>query len=128
MPVILPVRALFMALVAALTLVAATIHAAEEAVPEPPAPPIQNQETPRNAAYSFIMLARDGAWDEAARLLQWPTGMDDAEATPDQVARALKLLLDERIWLDFDAVPGEEANEDGHAGVPGHHHGRGPGA
>lgn len=113
MPLILPVRALFMALLAALTLVATPIHAAEEAVPEPPAPPIQNQETPRNAAYSFIMLARDGAWDDAARLLQWPTGMDDAEATPDQVARALKLLLDERIWLDFDAVPGEEANEDG---------------
>ena len=35
------------------------------------------------------------------------------QAAEEAVARALKLLLDERIWLDFDAVPGEEANEDG---------------
>ena len=86
---------------------------AEEAIADEPSPPIQNQDTPRNVAYSFIMLAREGAWDDAALLLQWPQGMDDPEATPEKVARALKLLLDERIWLDFNAIPGEEANDDG---------------
>ncbi len=70
---------------------------AEEAIADEPSPPIQNQDTPRNVAYSFIMLAREGAWDDAALLLHWPQGMDDLEATPEKVARALKLLLDERI-------------------------------
>lgn len=77
------------------------------------APPLRNQDSPRNATCSFIVLAREGAWDEAALLLQWPPSMTDPEATPEKVARALKLLLDERVWLDFEAIPGNEANEEG---------------
>jgi len=111
------IRVLVSCLVACCSLVMDAPAWAEDApAGEPmvePAPPLRNQDSPRNAAYSFIVLAREGAWDEAALLLQWPPSMTDPEATPEKVARTLKLLLDERVWLDFEAIPGNEANEEG---------------
>ncbi|MFM7259212.1 MAG: hypothetical protein ACKO3W_01285, partial [bacterium] len=67
--------------------------------------PEQNQATARNAVYGFITHARAGEWDEAAGYLAqpmdgWPEGAD-----PVLLARALKLILDERLWIDFDEIP-----------------------
>jgi MscS family membrane protein len=72
--------------------------------------PVQNQDTPRNAAFQFTTLAREGRWDEAAGLLQWPDGDQMGEATPAQVARALKLMIEDNFRIDFSAIPGDEAN------------------
>ena len=71
--------------------------------------PDRNQRTPRNAAYSFIMAAREGARVEAAAMLEkpadgWPEGAD-----PVRLARALKRILDEKLWLDFAAIPDDPA-------------------
>ncbi|MFM7051637.1 MAG: mechanosensitive ion channel family protein [Planctomycetota bacterium] len=71
------------------------------------APPERNQRTPRNAAYSFITLAREGEWKAAAALLErpeegWPEG-----AEPERLARALKSVLDTRLWVEVDGVTDE---------------------
>ena len=34
--------------------------------------PQRGQATPRDAAYTFIVLARDGEWEAAARILERP--------------------------------------------------------
>lgn len=72
----------------------------------------RSSDTPRNAAYTFIVLSRDGEWEDAADMLQkpaagWPAGTD-----PVELARALKCILDHRLWLDFPSLPGREANRD----------------
>jgi MscS family membrane protein len=95
-----------LALIGPLFLTALAPAEVEQASP----PPVANQDTPRNAAFQFITLAREGRWDEAAGLLQWPHGQEMGEVTPDQVARALKLMLDDNLWLDFKSIPGDEAN------------------
>jgi MscS family membrane protein len=72
--------------------------------------------TPRGAAHLFITLARDGEWSQASALLQEPTtGWPDA-APRVRLARALKMVLDERLWLDFAQIPGSEANAPVHPG------------
>lgn len=68
-------------------------------------PPERNRLTPRNAAYSFIVLAREGNWADASALLLEPEAGWPEGASPERLARALKSLLDEHLWLDFDAIP-----------------------
>jgi MscS family membrane protein len=75
----------------------------------------RGSDTPRNAAYTFIVLSRDGEWADAADMLQkpaagWPAGTD-----PVELARALKGIMDHRLWLDFPSLPGREANVDSRA-------------
>jgi MscS family membrane protein len=67
--------------------------------------PERNQSTARNAVYGFLMLARDGAWDEAAGYLAEPTGGWPEGTDPVLLARALKLILDERLWIQVNEVP-----------------------
>lgn len=38
----------------------------------------------------------------------WPEG-----ASPERIARALKGILDHRLWLDFPSLPGASANAPG---------------
>ncbi|MEY4182375.1 MAG: hypothetical protein RLZZ217_1001, partial [Planctomycetota bacterium] len=60
----------------------ASASVSDEAPVADAAAPVQNQDTPRNAAFQFITLAREGRWDEAAGLLQWPHGQEMGEVTP----------------------------------------------
>lgn len=88
---------------------AAPAPAATPATPD--GPPERNQETPRNAAFDFVMLAREGNWKAASNHLQpppegWPEG-----ESPERIARALKTILDTRLWIDFDTVPDARTGE-----------------
>jgi MscS family membrane protein len=78
-----------------------------------PAPVARGSDTPRNAAYTFIVLCRDGQWADAALMLQEPANGWPERATPVKLARALKGVLDQRLWLDFAGIPGGETNEPG---------------
>lgn len=76
----------------------------------------RGSDTPRNAAFTFIVLARDGDWADAADMLEkpadgWPEGVE-----PARIARSLKSILDHRLWLDFPSVPGTAANAPGAPG------------
>ena len=51
--------------------------------------------SPRTAIESYILAARAGQWDEAARFLE---GGDATEA------RRLKVVLDRCLWINFDAL------------------------
>ena len=83
-----------------------------DAAEEPASTPERNQETPRNAAYDFIMLAREGNWKAAASHLdQPPSGWPENES-PERLARALKSILDTRIPIDFDSVTDERSGGD----------------
>jgi MscS family membrane protein len=83
---------------------------------DPPVPPAaqdepqRGQATPRDAAFTFIVLARDGEWESAARILEKPAAGWPGGERPERIARALKRVLDQRLWLDFARVPGAEAN------------------
>ena len=73
----------------------------------------RGSDTPRNAVFTFIVLSRDGDWGGAADMLEmpaagWPEGSDGR-----RIARALRSVLDQRLWLDFAAVPGLAARSDG---------------
>ncbi|MFZ9915600.1 MAG: mechanosensitive ion channel family protein [Phycisphaerales bacterium] len=71
------------------------------------AAPERNQRTPRNAVYNFIMLSREGNWKAAGAMLERPeSGWPDG-AEPERLARALKTVLDTRLWLDLDGIPDE---------------------
>lgn len=72
--------------------------------------PQRGQATPRDAAFTFIVLARDGEWEAAARILEKPSMGWPGGERPERVARALKRVLDQRMWLDFARIPGAEAN------------------
>jgi len=87
---------------------AAAASASAPAAPaEPAGPPERNQDTPRNAAFDFVMLAREGNWKAASSHLQpSPQGWPEDES-PERIARALKTILDTRLWIEFDAVPDE---------------------
>jgi len=71
------------------------------------AAPARNQDTPRNAAYDFLMLAREGNWKAAAELLEKPADGWPEDADPERLARALKTILDTRLWIDFKSVTDE---------------------
>jgi MscS family membrane protein len=77
------------------------------AVAKPDGPPERNQETPRNAAFDFVMLGREGNWKAAATHLEPPAGGWPEGEDPERLARALKTILDTRLWLDFDSIPDE---------------------
>ena len=72
--------------------------------------PQRGQATPRDAAYTFIVLARDGEWESAAGILEKPSMGWPGGERPERVARALTRVLDQRLWLDFARIPGAEAN------------------
>jgi MscS family membrane protein len=112
MPRVLPFRRSFASvlLACALALLAAVGAVRADDMPE------RGQDTPRNAAYTFIVLARDGEWRDASQLLQRPDAGWPEGASPEKLARALKRALDQRLWLDFSKIPGAEANGTGASG------------
>ncbi|MFN9076345.1 MAG: mechanosensitive ion channel family protein [bacterium] len=95
-----------------LALVATTDGGEKSAVAEEKlGPPERNQETPRNAVYDFLMLAREGNWKAASTHLEAPAGGWPEGESPERIARALKTILDTRLWIDLDAVPDERTGE-----------------
>jgi MscS family membrane protein len=74
----------------------------------PPAPaetPVPEEEvapdSPREAVVTFLALAREGRWDEAARYLDLPAA--DAARGPE-LARRLKAVLDANTWIEPDEI------------------------
>ena len=72
-------------------------------------PAARNQRTPRNAVFNFLSLAREGRWNEAARCIEEPAGGWKALDGEVRAARALKLVLDERLWIDLESVSDDAA-------------------
>ena len=100
--------------------VIATVDAQAASAAEAAAkPPERNQLTLRNAAYSFIVLGREGNWADASALLLEPAAGWPEGAPPERVARALKSVLDERLWLDFAEIPDTSAADAAGAGAEG---------
>ena len=106
MPRVLPFRRSFVPFLLACLLVTLALPGAARADDMPE----RGQDTPRDAAYTFIVLSRDGEWLPAADLLQRPAAGWPEGAAPEKVARAFKRALDQRLWLDFSKIPGAEAN------------------
>ena len=99
---------------------AATVEAPDASVAEAAAtPPDRNQLTPRNTAYSFILLGREGNWAGAGALLLEPASGWPEGASPERLARALKSMMDERLWLDFAQIPDTSAAAGASAGAEG---------
>jgi len=73
----------------------------------------RGSDTPRNAAFTFIVLARDGDWHDASDMIERPAAGWPEGASPERIARALKGILDHRLWLDFPSLPGASANAPG---------------
>lgn len=64
-----------------------------------------NRGTPRGAVSAFLQAARDGRWDDAAAALDLPaTAETDRVSRGPDVARKLKYLLDQHLWMDLDAL------------------------
>ena len=62
-------------------------------------------ETPRTALYSFINAARAGNYNSAAKALgETPQSVDREE-----LARKLKFVLDNHIWIDYSTISNEPA-------------------
>ena len=71
-----------------LELVATTGEGEKSAVAEEKlGPPERNQETPRNAVYDFLMLAREGNWKAASAHLEAPAGGWPEGESPERIAR-----------------------------------------
>ncbi|MFM1824012.1 MAG: hypothetical protein RI967_2278, partial [Planctomycetota bacterium] len=66
---------------------------------------VRDQRTPRNAVFLFLSLAREGRWSEAARCIEEPAAGWAALGGEERLARAFKLVLDERLWVDLGAIP-----------------------
>jgi hypothetical protein len=76
----------------------------------------RGSDSPRNAAFTFIVLARDGDWHDASDMLERPAAGWPEGVTGERVARALTSILDHRLWIDFPSVPGASANAPGAPG------------
>ena len=88
--------------------------AADELLPIPDDEAVaRGSDTPRNAAFTFIVLSRDGDWVDAADMLERPAAGWPEGVPATRIARSLKSILDHRLWLNFPSLPGIAANAPG---------------
>lgn len=77
-----------------------------------------NRDTPRGAMTGFLVAARAGDWERAARYLDLsdlPPG-ERQEAGP-ALAQRLKRVLDRSLWVDLDNLVDEPRGDLGEAGL-----------
>lgn len=108
------VLALLAALAFALTAPQALAQAARAApAPAPaPAPALVEEEapdSPRASVRSFFDLAERGRYEEAARYLDVPRG---AEKRSAELARKLRIVLGERLWVDPETLSARSEGRD----------------
>lgn len=67
-----------------------------------------DRSTPRRAVRSFILEARAGDYEQAARVLDLAAVPAAEQATRGpRLARMLKNVLDQELWVDFELIPDE---------------------
>ncbi len=97
-------RKLVALLIAMLALAVSATAAGSPATPTPSGASAEEPEesestaTPRRAVGSFLGLARQGRFQEASQLLDL---RPEQRASGAMLARRLRLVLDERIWVDL---------------------------
>ena len=90
-----------------------------------PEPGGADLSTPKHALRTFILAAREGDYGRAARVLDLsgvPT--DERAAEGPTLARELKSVLDQELWIDFSRVPDDPESDRvtvGTIGVDGRH-------
>jgi MscS family membrane protein len=112
-PLLLAVLALCALLGAHAAPVHAQVRAAEPAaVPRAQAGPADpwQRGTPRSALRTFLEAARDGRYEDAAHVLDLAAlGQEERARRGPALARELKFLLDEGLWVDLAAVSDDPA-------------------
>jgi MscS family membrane protein len=92
----------------ALALAGAGARAEDEAAPPPPAPgPADDygRGTPRGSMLGYLEAARAGDWERAAEHLDLRSvPRAQREERGEELARALKSVLDRTLWVDLDAL------------------------
>jgi MscS family membrane protein len=63
--------------------------------------------SPRKAVEQFLVLARAGEWEQASSYLDLP----ESEPADGKVARQLKAVLDEHLWINLDDVSKNAAGD-----------------
>jgi MscS family membrane protein len=82
-------------------------HQAQHA-PEDP----WNRGTPRGAMLGFLVAGREGRWEDAAHYLDLSHGLSpDSQASGPKLARHLKVLLDQKLWVDVGAISDQPAGD-----------------
>lgn len=94
---------------AAFVFTAALLVALPASAQEPATPAVGiDRSTPREAMRSFILAARDNDYGRAAEVLSLDgVPRDEREARGPELARQLKAVLDQELWVDFEQISGE---------------------
>ncbi len=90
-----------------------------------PEPGGADLSTPKRALRTFIVAAREGDYGRAARVLDLSgVPIDERAAEGPTLARELKSVLDQELWIDFSRVPDDPESDRvtvGTIGVDGRH-------
>ena len=70
------------------------------------------RQTPRSSVTGYLVAGREGDWSSAARYLNL-AGVGDPEREGPALARRLKIVLDQELWVDVEALSDDPG---GHSG------------
>lgn len=106
----MPFSRRFIALVLFATTLVPTLSARQ--APGGDTDPTTTTKTPQGAARTFLEACRANRYDEAARLLDLSNVPEASrpEAGP-RLAKKLKVVLDQTLWIDLDALSTDPAGE-----------------
>jgi MscS family membrane protein len=79
--------------------------------PMGPADPF-NRGTPRGSVYGFISACRAGDYERAANFLDLRRLPRDEQARGPELARKLKAVLDQKLWVDYTHLSDTNAGQD----------------
>ena len=72
-----------------------------------------DDNVPRGSVYRFFEMAKDGDYEEAAKLLNTKgTPRNIRDIAPESLARQLHAVLDRALWIDFASLSDEEAGHE----------------
>jgi MscS family membrane protein len=114
-----PRRALWGLAASALLLAASASAAAAQETARPQATPSAaadelQRQTPRGSVTGYLVAGRDGDWERAARYLNL-AAVGEPEREGPALARRLKIVLDQELWVDVESLsnePGGYAGDD----------------